>query len=246
MTKDNIIEIIDKFANNDVIFSNEQDFQIELANELLKLDEVEKIKIEPLSFSQTWEKIECIAKNKEKLPRDKKQYTDILVKDKKSGYIAIELKYATPYKICLYETKNGKIVTMAQGAYDIRSYEFIKDINRLENINNRNFFPSIKINKSYAIMLTNDFNYRYNTFNKSKIWQKYSLAVGKLKKGKLTFKENETEYKTKNHTYEAITLKNDYELQWYDYKLENYQDYQNRENSYCPGFSYLIVEIDNN
>ena len=61
---------------------------------------------------------------------------------------------------------------MVQAAYDINAYEFIKDISRLEKINNRFFASKIKnIKKGYAIILTNEKNYREKDFSKSPIWK---------------------------------------------------------------------------
>ena len=245
MNTQTIYDILDSLAAAGKVFSNEQDFQFEFAKALDALNEVVEVKLEALSLSVNWKTVQQLANNKGKINRDKKEYTDIIVKLDNGEHIAIELKMKTPDKICYYQTNgSGNVLTMAQGAYDINAYEFINDIQRLENINSRHFFKDFKITKGYAILLSNNPNYRYNDFHRSKIWKNYSICNGKiLHPNGLKFGNNLVQYKTKNKIYKEIKLRNSYQLNWRDYQLASYNDYQDKSKSSHPGFSYLVVEV---
>ena len=83
----NILETaIKKMASKGKIYSNESQFQFDLAWELRK--QGFDVELEMLSVSQAYAK---------QLSKDERQkaYTDIVVKDE-TGYIVIELKYKTP------------------------------------------------------------------------------------------------------------------------------------------------------
>ena len=232
-----------------MVFSNEYDFQFELSQALQKLPCVKDVKMEVLSLETDWLTVKSLAKQKLKLSAKTKEYTDIIVETKNGKFYAFELKYKTPDRICVYEnTRFGDVVTMAQGAHDINAYAFWHDVERLENINQRNFSRNIKIEKSFAIFLTNHATYRYNNFSGSSIWEKYSMQEGKaLTTGALTFREtNEPFYKTSSQSFVAISLKKSYKnLRWENYELGNsaYNDYSNEHKTEHPGFSYLILEI---
>ena len=245
MNQETINTILNNFANDGKIFSNEQEFQFEFARELDKLDEVKNVKLEILSLSINWNEVKRLADTKQKLNRDKKEYTDIVIQLINGEFIAIELKFKTPDKICYYESaQSDKVITMRQGANDINAYYFIKDISRLENINERYFCNNIKIAKGYAIILTNCNQYRYNDLSRSSIWMNYGINDGrKIKSGPLYFSDNKDIYNTKNEKFEMITLSNDYSLVWHDYQLANYYDYKDVGKSVSPGFSYLVVEV---
>ena len=236
-----IIEsIINNFAQQGFVFSNEQDFQFELALALRNSKQVKEVKLEALSLPCSWQMIQTNVN----LKRDDKEYTDIIVRKNTGEYIAIELKFKTADKICYYQTtKSGNVATMKQGAHNINAYDFINDIVRLENINGRYFYNGFKVSKGYAILLTNNQNYRYNNFSGSSIWKNYSIDDGKCLSGTLLFNGNQQRYITGNRTFDALTLGGLYTLDWKDYPLPNYQDYQDIQKSCHPGFSYLIVEV---
>ena len=116
--KQTIDLIIKDFAKQGFVFSNEQDFQFELALALLKSTQVTEVKLEALSFSHGWKTIQTNVN----LARNDKEYTDIIVRTKKNEYIAIELKFKTANKICYYQTnKSGNVATMKQGAHNINA-----------------------------------------------------------------------------------------------------------------------------
>ena len=255
MLKSDLVKIINDFAKEGFVFSNEQDFQFLLGDRIKTLKGVKNVFFETLSLdsSITFSLIEGGVKSdiNYKLPRTIKQYHDILVELENKTFEVVELKYKTPGKICLYETLKGKNITFRQGAYDLGCYDFLSDVSRLENINFRNFLSDIKISKSFSILLTNDKNYRSNDFSKSGIWRMYSLCEENeiIGKGTLTFKAGETTYFIQSKKLNAVTLKNSYNLDWHDYELINintgklYNDYKDIGKTYNPGFSYLIFEI---
>lgn len=139
------------------IFSNESQFQFDLAWELRKMGY--NVELEVLSANCTPSHFAALSKEEKK-----KYYTDIVIKDD-DNYIAIELKYKTPDKgIMLYTTSDNYYV-FPQGAENISSYLYWKDVERLEslvhkrvplNFNNNNF-----VKKGYAILLTNDKFYKF-------------------------------------------------------------------------------------
>lgn len=247
-----IKDILDNFAEKGFVFSNEQDFQFEMALALKAIQGIKNVKLETLSLDEDWNSLI----GKKKVSKSIKQYHDILVELTNGDVYLIELKYKTPQKLCFYETKQGKMITFAQGAYDIGAYEFLKDISRLENIKSRYMSRSIqeRIKKSFSVILTNDRNYRFNEFNKEtngkeSPWKNYSIAQGKeFKKGYILFNTNNPlQYVTpKGKKFDAITLNNDYKpFEWNNYELEHYKDFENENGrSNCPGFSYLIVEVE--
>lgn len=237
MTISDLVKIMDSMAADGTLFNNEQDFQFELGKKLKKLNDVKKVCFEVSSFSTPLNS----ASNEEK--------TDLLVGLKDGSYIAIELKYKTPYKVCSYTTKRGIVKTLKQGAYDFGAYYFLNDVVRLENINKRYFCENVKISKGFAILLTNDKNYRFNSFVKSKIWAQYSICQdkGKIGSGLVDFMSYGSSYSR----FSALTLRNSYDLKnnWHNYQLIDasgkiYNDYEDKNRSDHPGFSYLILEVN--
>ena len=255
-----LVEIIKSFATEDeIVFSNEQDFQFQLA---LKLQAKYKdVKLELLSFDnikqstlnicvQNHEKkfSENHKINKGKKNKIKKEYTDIFVTDKNGDVYAIELKYKTTNRICYYETNKSKMITMAQGAYDIGAYYFIKDISRLEKINKRVSFSknTQTIKKGFAVLLTNDKNYWDNDLSGGKaIWEDFSIAGGENKvietniEKKVKVNASNSE---KYNSYTPIKLegKKPYPIEWnkYDLKLVG------KRGKWSPDFYFIVVEVD--
>lgn len=156
MSKDNmelgvqeIKNIIDSFAKRGTIFSNEAQFQFDLAWELREQNYGEQILLEHL------------------IPRDsnsKKRYIDIVIKN--GDYcIPIELKYKTADKEIEYLLDNGEIVkTYNQGACDLGCYDFLKDLSRVEDIvsDKESIFikgKHMNVDKGYVVIITNEKTY---------------------------------------------------------------------------------------
>lgn len=243
-----IKDLMNELAKDDMVFSNEQEFQFELAMRLKQLQNVQSVKLESMSLDgyQNWSAVEKDIIGSKNI-KEAKEYTDIIVTEQGGERTAIELKYKTAGQACIYNTKNGPAVTMKQDAYDIGCYDFIKDVCRLETINTRLFQEEKKIDHGFAIILTNNANYRNNLFTRSKIWKNYSISENRktIPSVELTFKNGSHQYKTTSTpVYNALTPKKPICLNnWNDYPLSNsvYNDYKIKKSSH-PGFSYLVVE----
>ena len=116
--------------------------------------------------------------------KSKKYYTDIVVKDEDGGYIAIELKYKTPDvgRLLRYECSGKNHYLAAQGAENINSYFFWKDVERLENMADGmplNFDESKKVKKGYAVLLTNDSFYWAGNKRGKSLAKEFFLTKGR-------------------------------------------------------------------
>ena len=168
--------IINTFAGHGIVFSNESQFQFELARELQKLFDdhapTHKIHFEVLSFDD--------------IKKDKKNYTDLVVEMpdgcNQSKLVAIELKYKTALpsprtvKGTKYQVKGFEYITTnmgngksgiknyvaAQGAQDNGSFDFWWDVKRLEKfIHTSDKFYSLdgSVKRAFAMIITNDVFY---------------------------------------------------------------------------------------
>lgn len=237
--EDLLVEIINGFAAKGIIFTNEQQFQFELALELKnrKYD----VWLEALSLGVKWEEANNFIKTKTKKPEYKKTYTDIILRKENTNlYYAIELKMKTPNKAHIYDFGDTKYITMGQGAENQNSHAFYSDIERLENINKRYFFKdNIKVEQGYAILLTNFAGYKKNPRKDTDIWGMYALNEGKkVDQGKRLINSKE-----EHKSFKAVTLEGTYVLNgWHDYELRNNGNtFVNPEGA--PNFQYLIVPV---
>ena len=96
---DTLNEILKKFYEQGVLFSNERQFQLELAFELKEI--YENVHLEVLDYLDS-----------------EKKYIDIVVDIGNNKLVAIELKYTTRDKNILYKTTNRNVYTFKQGAGD--------------------------------------------------------------------------------------------------------------------------------
>lgn len=141
-------------AHSNHIFSNESQFQFDLAWCLNENHEISKdydVKLEVLGF-----------RFQENSDKPKKFYIDIvLVNKNKKELIPIELKYKTPQKEISYYKDQDQLIghTFSQGAPDVGSYLFWKDVERLEKIKNKEIkfeeYENYNIKSGYAVLLTN-------------------------------------------------------------------------------------------
>lgn len=237
MNKETLIRIINGFARDGKVFSNEQDFQFELALALKNEVGVVEVKLEAASFPQGSWNLDDIRNGKPfSVDKVQKEYTDLIVKTK-DGYYAIELKFKGADKPYLYNSKAfGDVAVLRHGAANINSYFFLKDIARLEEINNRLFPRDIKISKGFAIMLTNNKTYWKSGFGNS-MWREFSVKEGRtIDNSILSLHRNDDKYRR----YKDLEIKGSYRFNWEDYDLES----DAMLNSKTPGFSFLVVEVD--
>ena len=225
-------QAINNLAKTRKVYSNESQFQFDLAWELSKSGFC--VELEVLSCNK-------LITDFVKLKKDEKQkyYTDIIVKDEDGSYVAIELKYKTVEENIEYATRSGKWIAFSQGAENQGAYYFWKDVQRLEDlVNNKvplNFNDSKRVSRGYAVLLTNSSKYwNYNststareffpaagqTFAKDLCWYiKYDTVNnvrvdGKRKKGgnireiELTDAKEVKKYKTaKEKTADRLPIK---------------------------------------
>lgn len=118
--------------------------------------------------------VELFDKQKTQETQSKRNYTDVVVYDKKkNNYIAIELKYALTDRgrnskkndgvdCTRFEYKKGNtIVSIAKkGAMDNMRYDFLYDVKRLESLKKKEraieIIQSANFQKGYAILVSND------------------------------------------------------------------------------------------
>lgn len=224
ITFETLQKTIEDFSQKGILFSNERQFQLELA---FKLKENYSVYLEMLDYS-----------NKEK------KYIDIVVDIGNNELVAIELKYTTLDKNILYMTPSRNVYTFKQGAGDIRRFHYLKDVERIEHlIDTPNVFglQDVRVVKGFAIIMTND-NYYKQTGEKTQ-YEKVALNNSREIKAGETLKIG-----TSGYTNKEIKLKNSYTCNWYDYKLNKTslqlegKDITKEYKNYP--FRYMILEIN--
>ncbi len=238
MNRDSLIRIINGFAKDGKVFSNEQDFQFELALALKKEAEVEEVKLEAVSFPKNPGILTIQEDGSLDVNKIQREYTDLIVKTTDGLYYAIELKFKGADKPYLYKSMAfGNVAVLKHGAEHFNAYRFLNDVSRLERINGRLFANDIRIEKGYAVLLTNNSKYKESDFGGSEIWREYSLrGRQKAKHGLLRIRNSEEKYLS----FEPLNLNGNYTFEWNDYKLES----DAMLNDKAPGFSFLVVEVD--
>ena len=138
--------------------------------------------------------------------------------------IAIELKFATRKLEC---EQNGEHFSLRdQSAQDVKRYDFLKDIQRLEQV-----VMDGNADTGFAVLLTNDHLYwqeptRNTTDADFRLHDGRKVAAGKL----LRWSENTSEKTQKGR--EKLCLKGSYHLHWKDYGMGR-----------NPQFRYLAVLV---
>lgn len=248
--KDLIIECICDFANKGIIFSNESQFQFALAWKLR--EKLTEIGIDKKDFEILLEHLVIID--------DKKNYVDILLRIKNSLY-PIELKYKSATKKLTYISNGREYYTFNQGAEDCGSYDFLKDITRLELLTDKNVrvLSDYTVQTGFAIMMTNDHLYRRDNKQKSNgdhyCWEQFFLTHERHISGTLNWIDKTGEViKESGEAYEKIRKvygtdrarpielkKNEgYDLIWQPYS-ERIVAFDEKKNNYQ--FYFLIVSV---
>ena len=238
MNRETLIRIINGFARDGKVFSNEQDFQFELALALKNEVEVEQVKLEAISFEKSLGSLTVQDDGSLKVDKTQREYTDLIVKTKDGLYYAIELKFKGADKPYLYNSKAfGNVAVLKHGAEYFNAYRFLNDVSRLERINGRLFANDITIEKGYAVLLTNNSKYKESAFEGSEIWVNYSLINDRtVGQGLLRIRNSEEKYLS----FEPLNLNSNYTFKWNTYEL----DPQAMLNDNTPGFFFLVVEVD--
>ena len=207
--KNELDDIINEFKKEEIIFRNEAQFQFDLA---WRIREKYTYEIE----------LEKYYKGEE----NDNNYTDIVV-TKEGKKFAIELKYKLADVETEYSTNSGEYKLTAQGAIDSGSYDFCKDISRVEKLIANN-----GVCRGYAIIIANHPGYwgkRVDGKDCGNVkWDAFRLKQGKTMNKTLKWEGTATSKEREKQ----IVLQNKYVIDWIDYK--DYEKYP---------FKYLIVEI---
>ena len=250
--------IIRGFGNEGRIFSNEEQFQFELAWKLKEAGY--NVRLEVLSIPKANEKeAEEVFNQASKQERDK-MYTDIVVDISDSESIAIELKYKTlggegtgenASKFFDYKTESGTYRVFNQGASNLGCAYYLADVARIERLidlsernNEFNGFDLChpeerrRVVQGYAIIIANDKSY-WAHHEEGTDADIFSLSEGDYSKGKGEYKKIAREGKSEKDgtQYPAIELNNQYRFLWNPYYPKKGEKIKN------PEFQYLILQI---
>lgn len=202
-----IHQIIDLLSQRRKIFHSESDFQHELAWTIHQVHPNAEIRLE-----------------KPHIIADSRKYIDLVVTIKPYTYF-IELKYKTSKTVVnhndeLFELKQ-------QGAKDQGSYDFLKDIQRIEQSSHNN-----KFYKGFAILLSNDPKYWNRNPRKNGIDRQFWLIPNRTLEGRLSWEAHAGKGSITNRE-DPIELLNQYRVNWISYSnLGSFEE-----------FKYLVAEI---
>lgn len=211
--KFDIENIISKLQNKRPVFVSEADLQFEMA--LIIKDEFPNAKIR-LEYCPSF---------------NPNMHIDILVIiDNK--WIPIEIKYKTKGgKNCSKQIENEIFNLKNHGAKDVNSYLYLKDIHRIEDIQEH---ESKFFQKGYTVFITNDLTYMKKPTKKNCYYREFSLEDGIIKSGVLKW-DSKASDGTKKNCEDPIKLKGKYPIKW---KL-----YKNIDDTSTGTFIYLVNRI---
>ena len=216
-----IDKIIDELKSKRKVFFSESDFQFALAWKIQRHYAKKNIEADI--------RLEYCFQDKDD---NKNKYIDIIVKLENTIY-PIELKYKTlsflneKTKSRTVKDNNEYYNLKNQGAQDLGRYDYLKDIQRIEQFSkNKDYEKDFEC--GYAILLTNDKLYWSET-NRDTIDKQFRIDNGFIKTGKLVWTGGATGT-TKDRT-EAIKLNGKYEINWKDY--HKFDGVKNGEFKYC-------------
>jgi len=140
-------------------------------------------------------------------------YLDIWAYGKESGTLAIELKYKTKKMSVTAGEETFELTD--QSAQDHGRYDFLKDIQRLEQVTGGH--DNIT---GYAVLLTNDRSYWEAPVNENTADAQLRLHDGRTITGQLAWGAGASAETTKGREA-PIVLKGNYKLTWHNYSLLN-------------------------
>ena len=203
----NLLGIIDRLSSLRPIFNMEADFQFALGWEIQKKFPDWSVRFEhkPTNLND-------------------RIFVDLWIKGDQT--YAIELKYKT--RRLDVNVKGESFNLLDQAAQDLGRYDFLKDIERLENI------VSIHDNvKGYAIILTNDSAY-WKSPTTETVDAEFRMHEGRILNGELAW-GTEAGAGTMRKREKPIKLTGTYKLSWKDYSQVSSTSYGK--------FRYLFLEI---
>jgi hypothetical protein len=123
--------------------------------------------------------------------------------------LAIELKYKT--RKLVVDVANERYSLKDQRAQDTGRYDFLKDIQRLEQV--VAVYPN---SIGYAVLLTNDSAYWKKPVNHSTVDADFMLYDGRVVEGVLAWGVNASDG-TKKEREQSLELQGKYQFRWSDY-----------------------------
>lgn len=209
MTSIDIHVLLRGLAKKRPVFHSEADFQFALAweiREARKLDS--RLEFRPFA--------------------DERMYLDIWLPQRG---VAVELKYMT--RALSGAVSGESFALLNQGAQDLRRYDFLKDIGRLERVGDR--LPQAA--GGFAVLLTNDSSY-WNPPRRETIDAMFRLHEGRELTGRLVWSKRASRGTTKGRE-SPICLKSSYLCQWRDYGCA----ISGAEERKHARFRYLALEV---
>ena len=203
----NLLGIIDRLSSLRPIFNMEADFQFALGWEIQKKfpDWTVRFEHKPTNLKD-------------------RIFVDLWIKGDQT--YAIELKYKT--RKLDVNVKGESFNLLDQSAQDIGRYDFLKDVERLENI------VSTHDNvKGYAVILTNDSAY-WKSPTTETVDAEFRMHEGRILNGELAW-SMEAGAGTMRKREKPIKLTGTYKLSWKDYSQVSSTSYGK--------FRYLFLEI---
>lgn len=205
----NLTKLMRDLARDRPVFHSEADFQHALAWRIHAERLDPRIRLEwPVEWSDSEERI----------------YVDLYLPIRE---VAVELKYLTR-KLDLGR-EGERFALRNQGAQDIRRYDFLKDIERLERLSERT-----DVRAGFAILLTNDRTYWKPPRREGPVDAEFRLHEGRTVTGTMGWSEDAS-LGTKSGREAPIALRGSYALEW--------QDYGNGGDGPYQQFRYLAIRI---
>lgn len=184
-------EVLSVLAKKRPIFHSEADFQHAFAWEIHQKLPTASIRLElPVQVKNKFLHIDVWIANQDAI-------------------LAIELKYKT--RSLSVQIENEQYRLKDQSAQDIGRYDFVKDIQRLEQVAvaHHNF-------TGYAILLTNDSAYWVERASHRTVDTDFRVHDKRILEGVLNWGANASD-STKKNREQPLELRGTYRLQWTDY-----------------------------
>lgn len=176
------------------VFHSEADFQYEFARELQSLSEDFEIRLErPVRLGETGT-----------------FNVDVLVRWMGSWH-GIELKYITAELTA--ELDGESFILKAQAAQDLRRYDIVKDVHRLERLAEHGAIES-----GVSVTLTNDRSLWSKTIHADPVDAAFRLHEGRTIEGELAWHER-AGAGTRRGREQPLALSGSFALQWGDFSL---------------------------
>lgn len=202
-------QVISTLAKKRPIFHSEADFQHAFAWEVHQELPTASVRLElPIQV------------------KNRSLHIDVWVADQ-DAILPIELKYKT--RGLSVQVGDEQFRLKDQSAQDLGRYDFMKDIQRLEQVaaTHRNV-------TGYAILLTNDSAYWVKPANHSTVDANFRIHDGRIVEGVLGWGANASDG-TKKNREQPIGLQGRYRLQWIDYSHQSSARYGE--------FRLLVVKV---